>query len=83
MSKLTENQETILLFAARYSFNRDTYAGRVVVDQILSEWPNLSDYLKDKIVSESSREALYNRDQWVKIAYLYNQDRREKLADFI
>jgi hypothetical protein len=60
---MNHNIESCLVFAARYSHNRNTGAASLVVNAIKDEWDGLEPYTKVQIIKES-HEATTNLDTW-------------------
>lgn len=56
-----------LLFAARYSFTRNTGASLFITRTIIEAWPELSPRIQTQIIQESKAEAVYGREHWVDV----------------
>ena len=55
--------DTMLVFAARYSHSRNTGASLMVVSEIMARWNELSSHTQDQLVRES-HEAAYSLELW-------------------
>ena len=62
-NKLTYQEETMFVLAARYAHNRQTGAALQVVTEILNKWDRISDFTKEQLKREA-KEASFNHDDW-------------------
>jgi hypothetical protein len=73
------NKESILLYAARYAYNRNTGAALQVAKTIESEWGTLSNEFKNKINEEIVTEIrvgqLKNSNDWELVLNKYWSDK--------
>ena len=60
---MTTYEESMLVFAARYAHHRNTGASLMVVNEIISKWPDISESTRRQLVREA-QEATYNHDDW-------------------
>ena len=66
---MTQQEESMLVFAARYAHNRLTGAALMVVSEIIDKWPEISERTRKQLVRES-REATHFKDEWQRLADL-------------
>lgn len=56
--------QSVLVFAARYAYNRNTGASLPVIQTIIKNWENLDLYTQEQLIRESSSEAEFNKEHW-------------------
>ena len=56
--------ETIYIFAARYTHNRNTGGTGAVLRELAMVWDKLTPETKEKIEREAQAEATHNRNEW-------------------
>ena len=61
---MNKRDETILHFAARYTYTRQTSAAYVVMTKLEEVWDELSPSMKDALKREVNNEATANRADW-------------------
>ena len=61
--KFSKTLQSALMFAARYSHNRQTAASHEVITALKQAWPFLDDFTKRQLISEST-EAEYRQRDW-------------------
>ena len=66
---MTDNEESCLVYAARYAHHRRTAAAMQVVNNIIAKWDDIDPRVRKLIVRES-REATHNHDDWQKLVDL-------------
>ena len=66
---MTQHEESMLVFAARYAHSRNTCAAHMVVNEIISKWPDISESTRRQLARET-QEAAYNHDDWQKLVDL-------------
>ena len=69
---MTNHEESMLVFAARYAHSRNTSAAHMVVAEIIGKWPELRASTRRQLVRES-REAIYNHDYWQRLVDLIGE----------
>lgn len=61
-------QETVYVFASRYTHNRDTGGAFVVINALKDVWGHLSIRTKDQIIKESKESSSNDWDDFIKWA---------------
>lgn len=64
---LSAYEENIYIYAARYTYSRNTGAAFQVVNSLLNNWNKFSDHFKDKVYKESKKGAVYNKEDWQRV----------------
>jgi hypothetical protein len=64
---LPHNEQTALVFAARYAHTRQTAAASLIVDVILANWNRLTYETKEQLKREAKNEATCNHDDWKRL----------------
>ena len=63
----TPLENTAIVFAARYTHNRNTGGTYAIVRCLIANWDRISGGAQDQILREAYNEARYNRDDWQKL----------------
>jgi hypothetical protein len=63
----TRTENTALVFAARYTHNRNTGGTLAIVRCLIINWHRIAPSTQDQILLEAYNEAQYNRDDWQKL----------------
>ena len=61
---MNHNTETIYIFAARYTHNRNTGGTDAVIRGLAQVWDKLTPETQEKIEKEAQAEATENRIEW-------------------
>ena len=67
MDKFTHSEQTVLVFAARYSHTRRAGGSLFVVEAILKNWERLSESTQKQLIEEAKNEATCNMRDWERI----------------
>lgn len=70
---MTQLEETMIVFAARYAHKRNTGGALMVVTRALNVWDKLTENTKRKLYDES-REAQYCKEDWQKLRDKYEEE---------
>ena len=60
----TPQENTAMIFAARYTHNRNTGGTLAIVRCLVANWERLNISTQDQILREAYHEATTNRDDW-------------------
>ncbi len=60
----TPQENTAMIFAARYTHARKTGGTLAIVRCLIANWQRLNVLTQDQILREAYQEAQYNQDDW-------------------
>ena len=63
----TSLEDTALVFAARYTHNRNTGGTYAIVRCLISNWGRITPSTQEMILREAYQDATTNRDDWQKL----------------
>lgn len=71
---LAQTEQTVYVFAARYTHHRATGGTYAVTRALALVWDRLSDNTKKQIEEEAYHEATKNREDWARFFHWNDQD---------
>ena len=75
MTQLTPAEQTCLVFAARYSHDRNTSAALIVVNTILQNWDRLTQHTKEQLFRDARADATCNLGDWYRMYQKYESEK--------
>ena len=67
MKLYTPQENTAMIFAARYVHNRNTGGTLAIVDCLIKNWHKIDKATEIQILREADNEATTNRDDWQRL----------------